>query len=118
MTYDPKWITRKVVVMARIRSNALGDNRREFIGGSEARIIMGKDEAPLLRLWQEKRREVEHQDLSGNLVVQLGVVTEDLNRRWYELSTGLTIKEVQRRVRRPVLKWMAATLDGVVESSG
>ena len=51
--------------------------RRYFIGGSDARIIMGDDEAALLRLWQEKRGEVEPEDLSGNLLVQLGAVTED-----------------------------------------
>ena len=33
--------------------------RRSFIGGSDARIIVGKDEAALLRLWREKRGEVE-----------------------------------------------------------
>ena len=47
-------------------------NRRSFIGGSDARIIMGDDEAALLRLWREKRGEVEPEDLSGNLIVQLG----------------------------------------------
>src|SRR5947208_2253552 len=62
-------------------------NRTGFIGGSDARTIMGNDEAALLRLWREKRGEVEPQDLSGNLIVQLGVVTEDLNRRWYEANT-------------------------------
>ena len=59
-------------------------DRRYFIGGSDVRIIMGDDEAALLRLWREKRGEIEPEDLSGNLVVQLGVATEDLNRRWYE----------------------------------
>ena len=34
-------------------------NRHHFIGGSDARIIMGCDEAALLRLWQEKRGEAE-----------------------------------------------------------
>ena len=42
-------------------------NRRSFIGGSDARIIMGDDEAALLRLWKEKRGEVEPEDLSGDL---------------------------------------------------
>ena len=56
----------------------LHDERRLFIGGSDARIILGSDEAALVRLWQEKRGEVEPEDLSGNLIVQLGVVTEDL----------------------------------------
>jgi predicted phage-related endonuclease len=47
-------------------------NRRAFIGGSDARIIMGSDEATLVRLWREKRGEAEPEDLSGNLIVQLG----------------------------------------------
>ena len=55
-------------------------DRRYFIGGSDARIIMGDDEAALLRLWREKRGEVEPEDLSGNLIVQLGLATEELNR--------------------------------------
>src|SRR3974390_3507293 len=96
---------------------APGD-RRTFIGGSDARIIMGNDEAALVRLWREKRGEVEPEDLSGNLVVQLGLATEALNRRWYESNTGQMLTDVQRRIRHPVLRWMAATLDGRVEATG
>ena len=40
--------------------------RRSFVGGSDARIIMGSDEPALLRLWREKRGEVEPDDLSKN----------------------------------------------------
>jgi predicted phage-related endonuclease len=93
------------------------DARRYFIGGSDARIIMGDDEAALLRLWQEKRGEIEPEDLSGNLVVQLGNVTEKLNRRWYQANTGQVVTDVQKRVRHPALRWMAATLDGRIEGS-
>jgi predicted phage-related endonuclease len=92
-------------------------DRRYFIGGSDARIIMGDDEQALLRLWREKRGEVEPEDLSGNLIVQLGVVTEDLNRRWYEANTGQVITDIQRQIRHPILRWMAATLDGRVRES-
>jgi predicted phage-related endonuclease len=91
---------------------------RDFIGGSEARIIMGDDEPALLRLWREKRGEAEPEDLSGNLIVQLGVVTEPLNRLWYERNTGHSITDVQRRIRHPVNRWLGATLDGMVEGSG
>jgi predicted phage-related endonuclease len=94
------------------------ENRRAFIGGSDAKIIMGDSQPALLRLWQEKRGELEPQDFSDNLIVQLGKVTEDLNRRWYERNTGHGIKDVQRRVHHPVHKWMAATLDGLIEASG
>jgi predicted phage-related endonuclease len=94
------------------------NDRRGFIGGSDARVIMGDDEGKLVRLWREKRGEVEPEDLSDNLIVQLGTVTEDLNRRWYERNTGHAIKDVQRRVQHPVIKWMAATLDGLVDPGG
>jgi predicted phage-related endonuclease len=93
-------------------------DRRSVIGGSDARIIMGSDEADLVRLWREKRGEAEPEDLSDVLIVQLGTVTEDLNRRWYERNTGHAIKDVQRRVLHPVHKWMAATLDGLVDPGG
>jgi len=90
-------------------------DRRLFIGGSDARIIMSPDEAALIRLWKEKRGEAEPEDLSGNLIVQLGVATEALNRTWYERNTGRTVTDVQRRVQHPVNRWMAATLDGMIE---
>jgi predicted phage-related endonuclease len=91
--------------------------RRYFIGGSDARIIMGDDEAALIRLWQEKRGEVEPEDLSRNLAVQLGLVTEELNRRWYEASTSGVITDVQKMVRHPTVRWLAATPDGRVQSN-
>jgi predicted phage-related endonuclease len=93
------------------------EERRSFIGGSDARIIMGNDEAALLRLWRQKRGEAEQEDLSGNLIVQLGVVTEELNRRWFEANTGQVVVDVQRRVHHPAIRWMAATLDGRIEGS-
>jgi predicted phage-related endonuclease len=95
-----------------------GYNRTSFIGGSDARIIMGTDEQALQRLWREKREELEPLDHSSNLIVQLGLVTEHLNRQWYERTTGQVIKDVQSWVRHPVIRWMAATLDGIVEGNG
>jgi hypothetical protein len=91
--------------------------RHALIGGSDARIIMGDDEAALLRLWREKRGEAEPEDLSGNLIVQLGTVTEELNRIWYQRNTGRSVRDVQRRVRHSAIPWMAATLDGIVEET-
>jgi hypothetical protein len=96
-------------------SNKASVDRRLFIGGSDARIIMSSDESALIRLWREKRGESEPDDLTDNLVVQLGVATETLNRTWYERNTGRRIADVQRRVHHPVNRWMAATLDGMVE---
>src|SRR5215831_3941347 len=92
-------------------------DRRFFIGGSDARVIMGNEEAALIRLWQEKRGEVGPEDLSGNLIVQLGSATEDLNRVWYERNTGERVTDVQCHVKHSAIPWMAATLDGIVEGT-
>src|SRR6516225_5141730 len=76
---------------------------------------MGDDEAALIRLWREKREEIEPVDLSGNLLVQLGLATEDLNRRSYEANTGELITDVQCKIRTRC--WIGATLDGRVQGS-
>ena len=49
--------------------------RGYFVSDPDARIITGKDEAALLRLWPERREEVEREDLSGNLIAPLAVAT-------------------------------------------
>jgi hypothetical protein len=67
-----------------VTQNKARVDRRLFIGGSDARIITGADEAALIRLWREKRGESEPEDLTDSLIVQLGVATETLNRSWYE----------------------------------
>ena len=95
-----------------------GSDRCHFVGGSDARIIMGGDENALIRLWQEKRGEVDATDLSGELVVQLGLATEELNRSWYERHSGHRVGQRQSRKFHPSVVWMAATLDGLVEQTG
>jgi predicted phage-related endonuclease len=97
------------------RMSTAAASRRSFIGGSDARIIMGNDDSALVRLWREKRGEIESEDLSDNLIVQLGAATEDLNRSWYEHHSGRRVRDVQLRVKHSAIPWMAATLDGIVD---
>ncbi len=78
-------------------------------------VMMKKD---LLRLWREKRGEAAPEDLRDNLIVQLGLTTEPLNRLWYERNTGHKIRSIQDHVRHPIIRWMGATLDGVIEATG
>jgi predicted phage-related endonuclease len=101
---------------SRLWRKSYGD-RRLFIGGSDARIIMGDDEAALVLLWRQKRGEADLEDLSGNLIVQLGAATEELNRAWYERNSGRRVGDIQRRVKHSAIPWMAATLDGIVEGT-
>jgi len=93
-------------------------DRQHFIGGSDARIIMGGDEDALIRLWQEKRGEAAPDDLSGELLVQLGLATEELNRSWFERHSGHRICDRQVRKFHSQIVWMAATLDGMVAETG
>jgi hypothetical protein len=48
--------------MAVMAATPQAQDRRGFIGGSDARIIMGSDDAALVRLWREKRGEVEPEE--------------------------------------------------------
>ena len=104
--------------VSKISNAAKSLNRRHLIGGSDARTIMGKDEKALYRLWREKRGEAEALDLSNVLIVQLGLVTEDLNRRWYELNSGNRISDIQLHALHKTIPYMAATLDGLVKETG
>src|SRR3954447_6699960 len=108
---------RVIMVMMKDRREDLED-RSHFIGGSDARVIMGGDEDALIRLWQQKRGEAEPPDLSANLIVQLGLVTEGLNRFWFERMSGHRVGQCQSRKFHSSIVWMAATLDGVVEETG
>ena len=103
--------------MSRQRSMLSPVDRRGFVGGSDTRVIMGNDEAALIRLWRQKRGEAEPEDLAGNLIVQLGSVTENLNRTWYERNSGRQVRDVQRHVRHALIPWMGATLDGIVDGT-
>jgi predicted phage-related endonuclease len=102
----------------RTSNHGLNIDRRTFLGGSDARVLMGEDETALIRLWREKRGEVEPEDLSGNLIVQLGAATERLNQLWFERNTGHSLIDIQRHVRHPINRFMGATLDGIVGATG
>jgi predicted phage-related endonuclease len=89
-------------------------DRHSFIGGSDARIVMGDDAPALLRLWREKRGEVEPEDLSSDLLVQLGKATEQLNRYWYEKNTGQNggRRAAARRATRCTVGWRQRSTGG------
>ena len=96
--------------------------RKEALGGSDANIVMSGDEKKLLRLWKEKRGEVEGEDLSDILAVQMGSFTEPFNVAWFEKQTGYWVTHCGLAIRGKDSKaqpFMACTLDGyVVEDLG
>jgi hypothetical protein len=122
-TKDFSGLTSSPCALASAAASCAIDSLDRCMGITFAVIKQGKTDGARFRalrpdrLWREKRGEVEPEDLSSNLIVQLEVVTEDLNRCWYEANTGQVITDIQRQVRHPALHWMAATLDGRVRGS-
>jgi hypothetical protein len=79
---------------------------------------LGKEEKALHRLWREKRGEEAAPDLSGVLIVQFDLVTEDPNGRWYEQNSGRRVSDIQRRASHWTIPWIAAALDALVKETG
>ena len=86
--------------------------RRYFIGGSDARIIMGNEVAGCGR--KSAARSGRGPLPESRCAAR--PFTEELNRRWF--NTGEVITDVQRHVRHPTVRWLAATPDGRVQSNG
>lgn len=89
--------------------------RPNVIGGSDANIIMSGDPKAIHRLWQEKRRKIEPENLDGVLQVIMGQWTEPLNRLWFEKQTGRAVTndgEERLSIDHPI---MASTLDGLTD---
>ena len=86
------------------------------IGGSDANIILSGDPDRVLRLWQEKRGEVEPEDLGSVLPVMLGSWTEAFNRQWYERQTEQAVSLVGAAMVCGEHGWRRCTLDGFVEA--
>jgi predicted phage-related endonuclease len=89
-------------------------DRKGFIGGSDANIILSGDAQRIARLVAEKRGEVEPEDLSRSLPVQLGIWTEQFNRQWYELMTGHDVTGVDEVWTHREHTFIRARLDGFV----
>jgi predicted phage-related endonuclease len=89
--------------------------RKTVLGGSDANILMSGDNEKIFRLWQEKRGEKEHEDLSDVLPVQMGIWTEAFNRTWFTKTTGRNV--LASGDQRICLDhpFMGCTLDGLTD---
>lgn len=86
--------------------------RRQGIGGSDANIIMSGDADRILRLWREKRGEIEPEDLSNVLPVRMGSFTEAFNIQWFEEQTGKIVTNNGNQRKSSEYPFMLCTLDG------
>ena len=87
--------------------------RPKTIGGSDAIRIM---EGDWHSLWLEKTGRAEPADLTWVLPVQLGILTEELNKKWFVQETGLSLlpKTAQLNFKD---NFRHASLDGIVKGS-
>lgn len=88
--------------------------RQSGIGGSDANTILCGDPERVVRLWREKRGEIEPEDLSDRLPVMLGSWSEPFNRQWYERETGHRVSRIGEPVLCSRTPWRRCTLDGFV----
>lgn len=89
--------------------------RRDFLGGSDANILMSGDIIAIDNLWMNKRGERPDDDLSGVLQVVLGAYTEPFNRAWFEKTTGRLVTNVGEERASLEHEFMGATLDGLTD---
>jgi len=67
--------------------------RKGFIGGSDCVKIM---QGNWLELWQVKMGLVEPEDLSRNVAVQMGILTENFNLKWFADEYDFKISGFQK----------------------
>lgn len=90
-------------------------DRKNFIGGSDANIIMGSDHEAIDKLIRQKRGDIPLENLTRILQVMLGIYTEPFNRLWFTLLTGREVAIVER-IPHPTIPYIAASLDGETTS--
>jgi predicted phage-related endonuclease len=100
------------------------EQRRKFVGGSDAGEVMTGDWG---RLWRVKTGREQPEDLSDILAVQMGSFTEDLNAFWYTKQTGRPVENRGQFIAGLYMSlysdgigdcpFMAANLDGVTTTS-
>ena len=90
--------------------------RVNVIGGSDANVIMGGTPEELYRLWQQKRGEIEPDNLDDVLQVRMGQWTEQFNRIWFTEQTGRFVTHDGEERLSLDYPWMAATLDGLTDN--
>tara|TARA_R100000544_G_scaffold34206_2_gene20909 strand:+ start:99 stop:893 length:795 start_codon:yes stop_codon:yes gene_type:complete len=89
--------------------------RKGFIGGSDCVKIM---QGNWLELWQIKTGLVEPEDLSRNIAVQMGNLTEEFNLKWFADEYNTTIGGFQKSYEKLINTVPAkGTIDAKCESA-
>ena len=77
-------------------------DRRAFIGGSDGRSSRREGRRRPAAPGVRNAAKMNQRNCQRNLIVQLGAVTEELNRRWYEANSGQVVTDVQ--LHMPIIR--------------
>lgn len=113
-TSQPAWPALAGLTMTAVHQR----DRANYIGGSDANIILSGDAERVTQLGLEKTGETEPEDLSAVLPVMLGCWTEAFNRQWYEQACGYQVSRVGEVIICEEVPWRRCTLDGYVARRG
>lgn len=84
------------------------EDRRHFIGGTDAKRIV---EGDWITLYEEKMGLREPEDLTRVFPVQLGIYTEPFHANWIRATLGIELHPIIKRTISPTIPWMAAKSD-------
>ena len=69
-----------------------------LLTGTDARRVMAGE---IQTLWEEKTGRRQPDDLTWNLAAQIGIATEEVNRRWFAHKTGAQVYSAQAVEPKP-----------------
>lgn len=88
------------------------EDRRKFIGGSDAPAILGLSRwKTQLRIWAEKTGQVEEEDISERINVKLGKKMEQTVAEFFMEETGKKVQRVNETLIHPKYPFLGANID-------
>src|SRR5438045_1642318 len=98
--------------MTQTKDQAWHDARQKAIGGSDAATVLGINPfKTTLRLWKEKRGEIEADKLEDNEPVLWGTLLEPVIAQEYARRTGYQVIHAPKTYTHPDYPWMQCNLD-------
>ncbi len=92
------------------------EERRKYLGGSDANIIINGSDQDRYDLWLIKTGQSEPLELLDVFQVQLGIFTEPFNLAWFTKKTGFELAENPGRFVA-TNGWMACQPDGMLDGA-
>lgn len=91
------------------------EERLDYICGSDAAVICGVSPwGNVIKLWQEKTRQICAEDISDKPYIKAGNFLEPAVRSWFEDETGLKVTIHKPIIVHPTIPYLAGNIDGKI----